>query len=76
MKIQLVPVNSFIYNAADHPDFKRGVDVKGNKKFQRIYSVHCIENGIAHCQSKGIMGEIYSDNFPLHTLMPYRKTEP
>lgn len=77
MKITLVPIDSYIYNAADHPDFKRGIDVKGNKKFQRIYSVYRIEGNIAYCQSSNsVTHEKYHETFPLHTLMPYRKTEP
>jgi hypothetical protein len=55
-QIKLVPENSGVYNATDHPDFMRGAKPINGKivknKCQLIYSVHFIDNkGIAYCQS-------------------------
>jgi hypothetical protein len=73
--IELVPYNSFIYNAADKDTNPRGSAVINNKivknKVCLIYSVYKIENGIAFCQSKDAHGMIYKEQLPIKNLKPF-----
>lgn len=77
-KIKLVPENSGIYNAADHPDYIRGTKIIEGKLVKNscalIYSVHYINSkGIAHCQSWDYWGSLIEEKIPVKQLVPYSK---
>lgn len=71
----IIPVkqDSLIYNAADHPHHLRGKDGKGKKTLARIYSVWRIDNKVAYCQSRDIVGKVWDEQFHMDTLVPYSK---
>jgi hypothetical protein len=70
--ITLVPIDSGVYNAVDHPDHLRGVDAKGKRTSARIYSVwHVDAKGMARCQSWDIWSNLYAENIPVTHLQAY-----
>lgn len=69
MQIELVPKDSKIYNAADAPGHFRGKNMKGQRTQALIYSVYCIEDGMAYCQSwNAITGQKYEELIPVAHL--------
>lgn len=67
--------DKIVYNAQDHEDHKKGLNGKGEKVFNRIYSVYAIDlkQNICFVQSRDVWGGIWDETIQLTQLAKYDK---
>ena len=69
--LELAEKDSRVYNAVDRKGCERGTPAKGKPKPALIYSVWCVCDGVASCQSWDMWGGLIEERIPLKNLSPF-----